>query len=151
MRVDSAHGVVEATREQVYRAFVDPDLLVAWLPPSGMRGRLERFEAQTGGGFRMVLTYDDPAEVPGKFTADSDVSEVRFAELAPGHRVVWEVDFPSDDPALAGTMTMTWTFAAHGRGTSVEVVATGVPDGIDADAHAAGLRSSMENLARLLD
>ncbi len=151
MRVDSAHGVVEATRQQVYGAFVDPDLLVAWLPPSGMSGRLERFDAQDGGGFRMVLTYDDPTDAPGKFTDGSDVSDVRFVELEPGHRAVWEVDFPSDDPALAGTMRMTWTFAAHGRGTSVEVVVTGVPDGIDADDHAAGLRSSLDNLARLLD
>lgn len=150
MRVDSARRVVEATPRQVYRAFVEPDLLVGWLPPSDMTGRLDWFDAQPDGGFRMVLTYADPSEATGKFSADADVSQVRIVDLQPGHRVVWEVDFPSDDPAFAGTMTMTWTFAPEGIGTAVEVCATGVPDGIDADDHAAGLTSSLDNLAELL-
>jgi Activator of Hsp90 ATPase homolog 1-like protein len=57
------------------------------------------------------------------------------------------VDFVSDDPAFAGTMTMTWAVRAVDRGTRVEVTADDVPDGISADDHAAGLTASLDNLA----
>ncbi len=58
------------------------------------------------------------------------------------------MDFASDDPAFAGTMTMTWAVQAVGGGTRVEITADDVPDGISADDHAAGLSSSLDNLAR---
>ena len=73
-------------RRSVFRAFVDPDLLVVWLPPDGMTGRLERFDAR-GGGYRMVLTYD-AAEGGGKSTADADVVEVRRRRARPPDWVV---------------------------------------------------------------
>lgn len=54
----------------------------------------------------------------------------------------------SDDPAFAGTMTMTWTVRSVDGGTLVEITADDVPDAISAEDHAAGLASSLENLAR---
>jgi hypothetical protein len=66
--------------------------------------------------------------------------------VAPGDRVVQAVDFASDDPAYAGTMTMTWAVRATDGGTLVEVVAEGVPDGISAEDHAAGMASSLDQL-----
>src|SRR5438132_12538543 len=84
----------------------------AWLPPGGMTGRFERFDARPGGSYRMVLTYPDASGAPGKATADSDIVEARFADIVPGERVVQAVDFVSDDPAYAGTMTMTWQVTA---------------------------------------
>jgi hypothetical protein len=42
------------------------------------------------------------------------------------------VDFVSDDPAFAGTMTMTWVVRAVDGGTRVELTADDVPDGISA-------------------
>ena len=70
--------------------------------------RFERFDPRPGGGYRMVLDYDEPSGGRGKSTADSDVVEARFVELEPDRRVVQAVDFVSDDPAFAGTMTMHW-------------------------------------------
>jgi hypothetical protein len=61
------------------------------------------------------------------------------------------VDFVSDDPAFAGTMTMTWAVRAVDGGTRVEITADDVPDGISADDHAAGLTSSLDNLARYVE
>src|SRR5215218_4955843 len=105
-RTDTASRVIAAPPEQVYGAFVDPDALVVWLPPEGMGGRFERFDPRPGGSYRMVLTYADASESPGKATADSDVVEARFVDVVLGVRVVQAVDFVSDDPAYAGTMTM---------------------------------------------
>jgi Activator of Hsp90 ATPase homolog 1-like protein len=60
---------------------------------------------------------------------------------------VQAVGFVSDDPAYAGTMTMTWQVNAVSAGTRVDIVAEDVPDGISAADHAAGLSSSLANLA----
>jgi hypothetical protein len=48
-------------------------------------------------------------------------------------------------------MTITWTFTPADGGTEVTVVAEDVPDGISQADHDAGLRSSLENLAALVE
>ena len=83
---------------------------------------------------------------------DSDIVEARFVEIVPGKRVVQAVDFLiSDHPAYAGTMTMTWEVTAADTGTRVDIVADDVPDGISAEDHAAGLTSSLANLAAYVE
>lgn len=150
-RTDRASRVIAAPLERVYATFVDPDALIVWLPPDGMSGRFERFDARPGGSYRMVLSYDDATGAPGKATAHSDIVEGRFLDVVPGARVVQAVDFVSDDPAYAGTMTMTWEVTAVDTGTRVEIRADDVPDGISAEDHAAGLASSLANLAAYLE
>jgi uncharacterized protein YndB with AHSA1/START domain len=149
-RTDTALRVIAAPPERVYAALVDPDALTAWLPPDGMTGTFERFDARPGGSYRLVLTYTDASGSPGKTTPGSDVVEARFVDLVPGTRVVQAVDFASDDPAFTGTMTMTWQITATGTGTRVDIRADDVPDGISAEDHAAGLASSLANLAAYL-
>ena len=150
-RTDTASRVITASPERVYAALVDPEALVKWLPPDGMCGRFERFEACPGGSYRLVLTYMDPSAARGKATADSDIVEGRFVELVPGTRVVQAIDFVSDDPANAGTMTMTWELSKTDGGTRVEIRADDVPAGISAEDHAAGLASSIAKLAAHLE
>jgi uncharacterized protein YndB with AHSA1/START domain len=99
----------------------------------------------------MVLTYPDASGAPGKATADSDIVEARFVDIVPGERVVQAVDFVSDDPAYTGIMTMTWEVTADDAGTRVDIVAENVPDGISAEDHAAGLASSLMNLAAYVE
>jgi uncharacterized protein YndB with AHSA1/START domain len=116
-----------------------------------MTGRFERFDARPGGSYRMVLTHSDASGAPGKATADSDIVEARIVDIVPGERVVHAVDFVSDDPAYAGTMIMNWEVSAVDTGTRVSIVAEDVPDGISAEDHAAGLASSLVNLAAYLE
>jgi len=149
-RTDRASRVVDAPLPRVFDALVDREALLAWLPPDGMTATFERFDAKPGGSYRLILTYDDPTDSPGKTSADSDVVEVRYLDIVRDDRVVQAVDFVSDDPAFAGTMTMTWAVRAVDGGTRVEITAAGVPDGIAAEDHATGLASSLENLARHL-
>lgn len=146
-RIDRAHRMVAASAPGVHAALMDPDALAEWLAPAGMSGRIEHADMRPGGGFGMALTYTDPAGAPGKSTADTDVMEVRITASEPGVRVVWAVDFTADDPAFAGTMTMTWHLTPVGGRTRVEIRAEDVPHGIDPDDHAAGLASTLDNLA----
>jgi uncharacterized protein YndB with AHSA1/START domain len=149
-RIDRASRVVGADSASVYAALVDPDALSRWLPPTGMRAEFERYAARPGGGYRMVLTYLDSDGSQGKSSADYDVVEARFVELEPGVRVVQEVQFDSADPAYAGTMSMTWALEPVETGTRVEFRAEDAPPGISAEDHAAGLASSLQNLADYL-
>jgi uncharacterized protein YndB with AHSA1/START domain len=150
-RTDSASQVIAAPPARVFAALIDPEPLAAWLPPEGMTGRFERYDARPGGSYRLVLTYADGSTAAGKSTSDTDIVEARFVEIVPGVRVVQAVDFVSDDPAYAGTMTMTWEVGAVDAGTRVEIRADNVPAGISVEDHAAGLASSLANLAAYLE
>ena len=146
-RTDTASRVIAAPPAHVYAALVDPEALAAWLPPDGMTARFERFDPRPGGSYRLVLTYPDASRAAGKSTADSDIVEARYIDLVPDVRVVQAVDFVSDDPAFAGTMTMAWEVTAVDGGTRVDITADDVPDGIGAEDHTHGLASSLAKLA----
>ncbi len=119
-RTDTASRVIEAPLTRVYAALVDPHALVKWLPPQGMTGKFDHFDARAGGSYRMTLTYAEAPASGGKSGVDSDVVEARFVEIAPDDRVVQAIDFQSGDPSFAGTMTMTWTVSEADGGTRVE-------------------------------
>ncbi|MFI6638894.1 SRPBCC family protein [Streptomyces sp. NPDC050504] len=146
-RTDCAGRVIAAPPAAVYGALLDRAALQAWLPPDGMRGRIERWDPRPGGGFRMALTRLDPTGSPGKTSAATDVVDVGFTDLAPPERVVQQARFETDDPACTGTMTMTWQLVATGAGTEVTVTATDVPPGIDQAVHEAAIASSLAHLA----
>jgi uncharacterized protein YndB with AHSA1/START domain len=150
-RVDEAARVLHAPANDVYAALVRASARCAWLPPTGMSGRFERFDARVGGGYRMVLTYDAPDSISAKSADNADVVEARFVEMVPGVRVVEAIDFVSADPAFAGTMTMTWTLTSVREGTEVRVTAANVPSGISAADHASGMQSSLANLAAYVE
>ena len=150
-RTDRASLLIHADRERVFGALTSREALVRWLPPKGMHGRFERFDMREGGSYRLVLTYDDASDEPGKTSADSDVSEVRIVRIVPGERIVQEVGFETDDPAFQGTMRMEWTLGSGNEGTTVEFEARNVPDGIRAGDHAEGLTFTLSNLAAFLE
>ena len=149
-RTDSADRLIAASPDAIFRAFIDPEALMAWLPPEGMRGRALVFEPWQGGRYRIELSYEaaPPPGGAGKSAARSDISAGRFLAIEPGRRIVQSAAFQSDDPAFAGEMTLSWTFEPEAGGTRVAVSAENVPPGISAEDHAAGLASSLENLAR---
>lgn len=150
-RTDRASLLIHVDRGRAFDALTNRDALLDWLPPAGMRGRLEQFDMREGGSYRLVLTYEDASDAPGKTSADSDVSTVRVVQIIPGERVVEEIDFDSNNPAFAGTMRMEWNLHDDEEGTIVEVVARNVPPGVHARDHAAGLTSSLANLAAHLE
>ena len=102
----TASLVIAAPPDLVFAGLIDPDALAAWLPPAGMSGRFEHFDARPGGSYCMVLTFADDSSTSGKATAVSDIVDATFVDIVPDVRVVQAVTFVSDDPALVGTMTM---------------------------------------------
>ena len=142
---------MKAPVSRVFESLVNREALETWLPPGDMTGRFERFDPRPGGSYRLVLTYANPEMSQAKSTDDSDIIDVRYLDIVPNDRVVQAVDFVSDVPEFAGTMTMTWSVKGEREGTQVEIVAENVPEGISAADHAAGLASSLDNLASFVE
>ena len=94
---------IEAPRESVYRALIDPDAIAIWKVPTRMTCQVHAFDAHVGGEFRISLTYDVPTGV-GKTIAHTDTYHGRFVELVPNERVVEINEFETEDPALRGEM-----------------------------------------------
>lgn len=150
-RTDTGSRVIRASPQAIYDAFIDPEIQARWLPPEGMTAKFDVFEPWPGGRYRMTLTFTGAHATAGKTSADADTVEGRLVELIPGERIVQTAGFESDDPAYAGTMTMTWTLQAVPEGTEVTITARDVPSGISAEDHAQGLASTLANLADFLE
>jgi uncharacterized protein YndB with AHSA1/START domain len=141
--------IIRAPRGRVYRAFVDRDDLLAWLPPGEMTGAFHAFDARVGGGYRMSLSYPpDESSFRGKSSAQEDIVNVRFVEMVPPVRIVEAVTFVSDDPDFAGEMTLTVTCDEVPGGTEVTMVFENLPPGLRPEDNSAGAQLSLAQLAR---
>jgi uncharacterized protein YndB with AHSA1/START domain len=152
MNLSRTARVIRARPEQVYAAFIDPAILITWLPPAGMAGEFHEFDARVGGGYTMSLFYP-PGEQAfrGKTTDKEDRVVVRFVELSPPHKIVETVNFITSDPAFLGEMRHTVTLDAVAGGTEVTLLFEDLPPGLRREDNDAGARLSLENLARLFD
>lgn len=150
-RKDTASRIIFASREAIYGAFLDPEALVKWLPPEGMIGHIDEFDAREGGDFRMTLTYVDSSPSTGKTSVDTDVFQGEFLELVQFKRIVQRIEFKSENPSYAGAMIMTWSLEPVSKGINVTIDCENVPAGIVQEEHEEGLRSTLAVLAALLE
>jgi uncharacterized protein YndB with AHSA1/START domain len=135
------HRVLRAAPDRVYRAFLDPDAMVKWLPPHGFTAKIHAFDARVGGSYRMSFT---------NFTTGSSHSfGGEYLELVPNERIRHTDKF--DDPNLPGVMEVTVTFRKVSCGTELNIVQEGVPDVIPAEACYLGWQESLTLLAQLVD
>lgn len=140
---------VKATPEAVYAAFMDPSVLVAWLPPAEMTGRLHAFDARVGGGYEMSLFYPaGETGFRGKTAYKEDRVKVRFVELSPPRRIVEAITFVTTDPTLGGEMVATATFDPVAGGTQVVMLFENLPPGLRPEDNDAGAQLSLGQLAR---
>lgn len=149
-RTDSGSRVIKASPQSIYQAFLDPEAVVSWRPPTGMKAQILKFEPWEGGAFRMSFSYTDTNTL-GKTTGNEDVFEGHFRELTPNVRIVEEVEFESDDPSFAGTMRVITSLEPVAEGTKVTFTCENVPTGIKAEDHGQGIASSLQNLANFTE
>ena len=135
------HRVLRAAPERVYRAFLDPDAMVKWLPPNGFTGKVHHMDACIGGSYKMSFT---------NFTTGKNHSfGGEYLELVPHQRIRYTDKF--DDPNLPGLMHATITFKKVFCGTEVNITQEGVPDIIPAEACYLGWQESLALLAKLVE
>jgi len=66
----------DASRELVFQAFSQPDLLMQWLGPDNMNMEIEKFDNRSGGSYRFLHT--DPAG--NKYAFNGAIHEVSAPE-----------------------------------------------------------------------
>jgi uncharacterized protein YndB with AHSA1/START domain len=135
------HRVLKAPPERVYRAFLDADALVKWLPPHGYTAKVHHLDARVGGSYRMSFTNFS--------NGHSHAFGGEYLELVPHERIRHTDVF--DDPNLPGTLTVTLTFRQVFCGTELDVVQEGIPDVIPVEACHLGWQESLTLLAQLVE
>jgi uncharacterized protein YndB with AHSA1/START domain len=135
------HRVLRATPERVYRAFLDPDAMVKWLPPNGFTGKVHHLDARVGGSYKMSFTNFT--------TGKSHAFGGEYLELATHERIRYTDQF--EDPKLPGTMQVTITLKQVSCGTEVHIMQEGVPDIIPPEACYLGWQESLALLAKLVE
>lgn len=135
------HRVIRALPEQVYRAFLDPDAVIKWLPPYGFTGRVHQMEPKVGGTHRMSFTNFS--------TGESHSFGGTYLELVANETIRYTDRF--DDPNLPGEMQTTITLKKVSVGTELTIVQEGVPAVIPAEACVLGWQESLASLALLVE
>jgi len=135
------HRVLRASPEKVYRAFLDAEAKVKWLPPNGFTGKVHHLEAKVGGTYKMSFTNFS--------TGHSHSFGGTYTELVPHERIRYTDKF--DDPNLPGEMQVTVTLKKVFFGTELNIVQEGIPDVIPAEACCLGWQESLVLLAKLVE
>jgi uncharacterized protein YndB with AHSA1/START domain len=142
--------VINAPRERVYDALLDPAAVAQWKAPSGMTCRVHEFDAREGGALRISLTYEAP-DLRGKTSDRTDTYRGRFVKLVPNELVVEVDEFETDDPALRGEMVITIGLADANGGTELVAVHDGLPEGLSQADNELGWREALARLAALVE
>jgi uncharacterized protein YndB with AHSA1/START domain len=135
------HRVLRATPERVYRAFLDPDAKVKWLPPNGFTGKVHHLDARVGGTYRMSFTNFS--------TGHSHAFGGEYLELIPNQLIRYSDRF--DDPNLPGEMQTTVAIRPVSCGVELNITQEGIPEVIPAESCYLGWQESLALLAKLVE
>ena len=135
------HRVLRAAPERIYKAFLDADAMVKWLPPNGFTSKIHHMDAKVGGTYKMSFT---------NFTTGKSHSfGGKYLELVPHERLRYTDTF--DDPNLPGEIHVAVTLKKVSCGTEVNIVQEGVPDVIPPEACYLGWQESLILLGKLVE
>jgi len=135
------HRVLRAPPARIYKAFLDPDAMVKWLPPHGFTAKVHQMDAKVGGKHRMSFTNFS--------SGNSHSFGGEYLELVPDERLRYTDKF--DDPNLPGVMEVTVTLKKVSVGTEVHIVQSGIPDVIPTEACYLGWQESLTLLSQLVE
>lgn len=71
--------LLNAPREQVYKAFSDPTILARWWGPQGFTNTIQQFDLRVGGSWIVVMHGPNGTDYP---------NESEFVEVVPQERIV---------------------------------------------------------------
>ncbi|MHB1117255.1 SRPBCC family protein [Sideroxydans sp.] len=135
------HRVLRAKPERIYKAFLDADAIVKWLPPYGFTCKVEHMDAKEGGTFRMSFTNFS--------TGKGESFGGEYLKLVPSKKISYSDKF--DDPNLPGDMKTTVTFLPVSCGTEIVILQEGVPEAIPLEMCYLGWQESLAQLANLVE
>lgn len=134
------HRVFAAPPAKIYKAFLDADALVKWLPPHGFTAKMHQQDLRVGGSFKMSFRNFS--------TGSSHSFGGEYVELVPDQLIRYTDKF--DDPNLPGEMQVTVHIKPVLVGTEVYITQAGIPDVIPPEACYLGWQESLQLLALLV-
>ena len=135
------HRVFKTTPERLYKAFIDPQAMVKWLPPNGFTAKVDKIDARVGGSYHASFT---------NFTTGSSHSfGGEYLELVPGKKIVHTDKF--DDPNLPGVLQVSVSLKPVICGTELSIVQEGIPEAIPLEMCYLGWQESLAQLAALVE
>jgi len=135
------HRVLHAPPARVYKAFLDADAMVKWLPPNGFTAKVHHMDARVGGTFRMSFTNFN--------SGNGHAFGGEYLEMVPDEKLRYTDKF--DDPNLKGEMDVTVLLKKVSVGTDVSIVQSGIPDQIPVEACYLGWQESLVLLGKLVE
>ena len=135
------HRVLKTSPEKLYKAFIDPDAMVKWLPPHGFTGKVHKMDAKVGGGCHMSFTNFG--------TGKGHSFKFKYQELVPGKLLRYVDTF--DDPNLPDQMPVTVNLKKVMGGTELNIVQEGIPAAFPVEMCYLGWQESLENLAHVVE
>jgi uncharacterized protein YndB with AHSA1/START domain len=135
------HRVFRCPPDRLYKAFIDPEAMVKWLPPHGFTAKVHEMDARVGGGYRMSFTNFG--------TGKSQSFGGKYVELKPGELLRYTDKF--DDPNLPGEMQVTIKLRKVICGTEIEIEQAGIPAAIPAEFCYLGWQESLALLAHVVE
>ena len=135
------HRVLRVTPERIYRAFLDAEAMVKWLPPNGFTGKVHHLDAKVGGTYKMSFTNFT--------TGHSHSFGGEYLELVPYERIRHTDKF--EDPNLPGEMQTTVSLKQVSCGTELIIVQEGIPEAIPLEACYLGWQESLALLVQLVE
>ncbi len=135
------HRVLRAKPERVYRAFIDPEAMVKWLPPNGFTGKVHQSNVRVDGVYRMSFTNFST----GKTESFSGV----YRELRENELIRYTDRF--DDPGMPGEIQTTVKLKDVMGATELSITQEGVPATIPLEYCYMGWQESLSLLALLVE
>ncbi|HEV7885496.1 MAG TPA: SRPBCC family protein [Solirubrobacteraceae bacterium] len=142
--------LINAPRERVYDALLDPAAVLRWKVPADMTSQVHEFDAREGGAIRISLTYQAPDRA-GKTEGRTDTYHGRFVTLVPNELVVEVDEFETDDDALRGEMTITIRLSDADGATELVAEHDGLPAGVSQADNEVGWREALARLTALVE
>lgn len=133
--------IIRASQEKVYRAFLEPEAMVKWLPPNGFVAKVHHIEAKVGGTYKMSFVNFGSGK--------SHTFGGTFEELKPFEKIRYTDRF--DNPNLTGEIRTTITLREVFCGTNLEIVQEGLPAAIPPEACMMGWQESLSLLTLLVE
>lgn len=139
----------DASPEQVFNAWADPQALGKWFGPHSHSCEVEKFEFSEGGQYQIrMIPISNDADCEGDPTQDS-VCAGQFVEIIPNERITMTFDWIENGAPL-GDSLLTIELSPVGDKTSLSLTHERLPDEQIRDAHESGWQGSLECLEEFL-
>jgi len=135
------HRVIRAAPEKVYKAFLNAEAMVKWLPPNGFTAKVHQMDPKVGGVYKMSFTNFS--------TGKSHSFGGTYVELVSGQKIRYTDKF--DDPKMPGEIHVTITLKKVFCGTDLRIEQAGIPDAIPPEACYLGWQESLILLGKLVE